>query len=480
MKKNIVFLIYFTISLLTLSCGSDNQLVKPPGLNPEQPEDKPDDLDKPLVVDFKESFEAFSNPERGFYTYTKFESNKDENSPLTVDLIKKFRKEGITLIFTTHLLKDFIDKPISTDFLQLIRTNLQALREGGAKSIMRFCYSDQIDAKEFDAPWSIMENHIQQLAPIFTEFVDVISVLEAGFIGAWGEWYYTTHYIFQPEDNQYAPRKKVLDALLKAMPKERMISVRYPKAKLKIFDLKHNDSITLDQAYNGSDLSRVSAHNDCVFADQDDRGTFGNNRNYRTYWTSESKYYAMGGESCFLSSYADCQNAIPTLKEYHWSYLNINYHLDVLEHWRKNGCFGEIERNLGYRFVLDKGEFTKQVEREGILAVRLSLINRGYAAPYNPRDVELIISLESDPKIKHSFKLDYDPRFWFSDVTININEKVKLPSKFKAGKYNLYLNLPDPKETLANKAEFSIRCANDGIWEAETGYNKLTSFDILD
>lgn len=483
MKKKIFLLLALIGSLILciVACSNDPQMIQPPGPNPEEPTPvDPVDPTTPLKMTYSESFDVFCNPERGFYTYKKFVSNQDENKPLTVDFVKQYRNQGITLIFMTHLMKDFLDKPISDEYLEMIRTNLQVLRDGGSKTVMRFCYSDQQEAEVFDAPWEITENHIKQLKPIFEEYVDVISVLEAGFIGAWGEWYYTTNYIYQPKDDEYGPRKQVLTALLDALPKERMISVRYPKAKLLIYGISHTDSITIDEAYNGSDLARVSAHNDCVFADQDDRGTFGNNRNHRKYWANESRYYVMGGESCCLSEYANCDQALPVLKEYHWSYLNINYHSEVLNHWKTNGCFDEIERNLGYRFVLIDGEFDRQVKVGDSYNMNVNLKNVGYAAPYNPRNIEVVIVSETDPNSKHVVKLDNDPRFWFTDLQVNLDLEIKLPTSLKSGKYNLYLNLPDPKDVLADKPEFSIRLANENVWESETGYNKLCSFDIVD
>ena len=42
-----------------------------------------------------------------------------------------------------------------------------------------------------------------------------------------------------------------------------------------------------------------------------------------------------------------------------------------------------------------------------------------------------------------------------------------------AGEYELYLNLPDPEVTLYNNPAYSIRLANENVWDETTGYNKL-------
>ena len=89
-----------------------------------------------------------------------------------------------------------------------------------------------------------------------------------------------------------------------------MISVRYPVAKLFTFNINYTDTITRKTAYNESDLSRIAFHNDCFLADIDDMGTFGENPDYRKFWEWETKYVAMGGETCKLSEYSNCENAV--------------------------------------------------------------------------------------------------------------------------------------------------------------------------
>lgn len=37
---------------------------------------------------------------------------------------------------------------------------------------------------------------------------------------------------------------------------------------------------------------------------------------------------------------------------FHWTYLNIGFYIPVLTDWQTQGCFNDIFRNMGYRFVL--------------------------------------------------------------------------------------------------------------------------------
>lgn len=468
MKKN--FYILAAIALFALAgviaCSNSEQHVLPPGPPPSTTE----------VVTYEEDQDNFCNPERGFYTYRQFLPS--ENTTLTPEYVKEYREKGITLIFMTHTMKEFRDKPISDAYLNRIRTNMQALRDGGSKTVLRFCYTDDTHDEPWDAPWNIMENHIQQLAPIFSEYVDVISVLEAGFVGVWGEWYYTTHYVMNPKDDQYGPRKQVIEALLKALPKERMIALRTPKAKVGSYGITYADSITINNAYDGSDLSRLAAHNDCVFADANDSGTFTGKAD-RMYWEKESKYYVMGGESCSKSTYSACDKALVTLKNYHWSYLNIDYHDNVIDDWKDSGCFETIQKQLGYRFVLKQGEFGKEAEVAKPYKMQLSLVNVGWAAPYNPRNVEIVFVSTTDASKQYVIRLKEDPRHWFSNKDITLDLSLTLPSDITPGNYNICLNLPDPQEVLSQKSEFSIRLANKKVWEEATGYNKLYQVQVV-
>lgn len=42
-----------------------------------------------------------------------------------------------------------------------------------------------------------------------------------------------------------------------------------------------------------------------------------------------------------------------------------------------------------------------------------------------------------------------------------------------AGSYELLLPLPDAYESLSGRPEYSIRLANEEMWEESSGYNRL-------
>jgi len=427
-------------------------------------------------IEFIETNDIFINPERGFYGYQSFLSSN--SGVLTEATVRAQRAAGRSLLLNLYYLTDFRDKPISESYLNRIVTNMNALREGGSKCVLRFAYTSDRNDTPWDAPQDMVLHHIEQISPILQEYADVIYVVEAGFVGVWGEWYYTTHFNMSPStDAEYAPRRAVLDALLSALPKERMVCVRTPQFKLKCFDITFADTISLLTAYNGSDLSRIAAHNDCFLASSNDYGTFSNNAQ-REFWHADSKYVVMGGETCGVSAYSTCENALLQMENFHWSYLNSGYHGTVLSNWRNDGCYNEIERRLGYRFVLTEAQFNAEPEAGKNFKAIINIKNVGFAAPANPRGLELVFVSTINNNETFTVIVDSDPRYWFAggEYTININHI--LPAEMAGKEYDIYLHLPDPKPSLYGRPEFSIRLANRNVWDETKGYNKLHTITV--
>ncbi|MDR1092269.1 MAG: DUF4874 domain-containing protein, partial [Prevotella sp.] len=146
-------LICFSLFFSVLSCSDD-------GSN-DSPEDRY------IGKYYIESGNIIMNPERGFYTYREFVSGRA--APLTADAVKEIYDEGYSLIYTVYYMPDFVDKVISNDYLQVIKSNMEALRAGGCKSVLRFAYSYDQNSTALDAPWSLAQQHIAQLKPVLQE-----------------------------------------------------------------------------------------------------------------------------------------------------------------------------------------------------------------------------------------------------------------------------------------------------------------------
>ena len=276
--------------------------------------------------------------------------------------------------------------------------------------------------------------------------------------------------------NTPSARKAVLDKLLEALPEGRVVQVRTPQYKQEYLRLngKPTTALTAANAYTNGIAARIGHHNDCFMASETDYGTYQNVTEDKKYLGQEGLYLPMGGETCPPDgvSPADCSKAQEEMRNLRWSYLNSDYYKGVNDRWIAQGCMDKIKREMGYRFVLTSGEYTTNVTPGHLLKVVLRVKNEGYAAPFNPRAVELVLRNVSD-QTTYVLPLDVDPRKWKPDMESTIEIEAGLPTDMPIGDYDIYLNLPDPMETLRDNPDYSIQLANEGVWEAETGYNSL-------
>ncbi len=482
--KNLFLFFALMFSVLVVSCTPDDK----PVIDDEDPDGVTDSgveqgaVETPAPVyegmlrqAYQESSEIIANPERGFYFYKDYYSASD--SPISASSLKTQRTLNRTILYSGYYLMDYLESDIAEEYLNLIRTNMQILREGGVKCVLRFAYQDDESKKPWDAAPEYVHRHIQNIKPILQEYSDVIMCFQAGFVGVWGEWYYTDHFVSNPDTpEEHALRKEVVDAMLEALPADRQVALRTPMFKRMMYAESYTDTLTQATAHNGSDRARIGSFNDCFGASSNDTGTFDGSES-REYWKAESRYLFMGGETCGLSSYCTCERSLKDMEDYHWTYLNSAYHGKVLARWRTDGCIDEIDRRLGYRLSLSnvyKPEAAAVAGKD--YRVILMLKNTGFSAPINPRAVEFVLVDGNGNKTVYEQK-NIDPRFWFAGNTVTVDVKLALPAD-ASGKCTLYLNLPDPKETLHDNPLFSIRLANDGVWDETTGYNKVLEFDL--
>lgn len=403
--------------------------------------------------------DLFPNPERGFYKYST------SMDALSEEALRKFRKDNITLMYRFYYLKNFRHAPLSQEFLNRIDEDMTVFRKAGFKTILRFAYSDA--AKEPDAPLDIILGHLDQLKPVLDQNKDVIAAMHAGFIGSWGEWYYSTNQL-----NTDDARKAVLDKILEVLPANRFVQVRKPYYKQKY--VGESSAIRSEDAFGLKAVARIGHHNDCFLASVDDVGTYIDVVADKKYLNGEGLYVPVGGETCPPEGVdpANCAKAQSEMRYLRWSYLNRDYYEEVNNNWIVEGCMGRIVRDMGYRLTLQKGVYSAEHAPGSDLSVNISIRNVGYAPMFNPRRVELILRSNDKSRI-YSALLSDDPRRWQPGNSSELKAKAALPKDIPSGDYRLYLFLPDPEPTLSNRPEYAVRLANRDCWEETTGYNDL-------
>jgi hypothetical protein len=412
------------------------------------------------------SDEDFPNPERGFHA----------DMPLPQNGLDDYRAQGFSLLRSYVVLSDFREQPLSSDFLERLRYSFELVREGGLKLVLRFAYND--DGTD-DAPLSSVLQHVTQLAPLLSENAAVIAVVQAGFIGRWGEWHHSEHGL-----NTQQNRQAILQALLTALPASRSVQLRYPWHRKQLFP----ELLSEATAFNGSDAARVGHHNDCFLTSSNDLGTYGDFIDEGTgsapddqvsrwmdYTEKESRYTATGAETCENTERSGCAHAKNELERFHYSYLNAKFHEEVNARWEQEGCMAEIRRRLGYRFELGQVSMSERVAPGGVLRLALSLTNRGYAAPFNAR--KLLVVLDGPTRVVA--ELSHDPRGFLPEKgSMKLEALLRVPASLAQGQYRVALWMPDDAPALRDRPEYAIRLANGDAWNAQQGDNTLGTLQI--
>ncbi|WP_033343164.1 DUF4832 domain-containing protein [Catenuloplanes japonicus] len=407
------------------------------------------------TISYAGSDEVFANPERGFYHH----SGECDSATYDEATLRAWRtNEQVSLMMCVFYLRDFKTTPISTAALTHLQQQFTTVRAAGLKMVLRFAYTDLEDGA--DATKDRVLAHLDQLRPYLQANADVIEVMQSGFVGAWGEGYYTQNFgnngVVTAAD--WANRKAVHDKILSVLPETRMVQLRTPAFKRTMYP---------------SGQSRTGHHNDCFLASDTDFGTYTDIAVDYPYLEAETRTVAMGGETCAPNPpRSQCATATAEMSRFHWTYLNTDYHPTVIAGFGTEGCLADIKRQLGYRFSLVSGAFPAQASRGGTLPVSITVRNDGWSAPINPRGAELVLRSTTTGTVTR-LPLSANPRTWAAGTSTTVTQTLTVPSSIAAGSYELLLNLPDP--LLANRAEYSVRTANAGTWEATTGFNKLNA-----
>ncbi len=405
---------------------------------------------------FFPSDEAILNPERGFYYWIDLVHGRD---------FRYLRANGDTLGFASVFLAAFRHGPIDPAFLAKLWAGLDAVRASGIKVILRFKYSER--PGDPDAPKTWILEHIRQLAPLLQAHSDVIAVLQAGFIGAWGEWHSSSYGLTNPADES-----DVLRALLAVFPRERPIQVRKPIHKQQVFGFA---PLSPAEAFSGSDRARVGHHNDAFLSNENDGGTYPSPAEPHKEWVAaESRFVPVGGE---------CNRTNPPMTEgphadwhmtrFRFSFLSRQYQRAVVEAWRQTGWLEVFRRKLGYRLRLLEASWPDAVRPGGILEFSARVRNEGYAPPFNRRPVYLVLAGDA---VWHACRLGWvDVRTWDGGGRdAFFTARLRVPATVPPGRYRLSLWFPDAALSLQYRPEYAIRLANAGLWDPASGYNVLT------
>jgi hypothetical protein len=412
----------------------------------------------------------FANPERGWF----------HQGGLSENYLKQRRNnDNITVVRRYFRLDSYRNSDLPQSFLDSMATGFNEARKAGVKVIplcsYNFGYNNDTDKKGIDATVQRVVGHIAQIAPVINAHHDIIACWDAGFIGAWGEWHSSLNNI----DDRDSMRV-ILFAELDALVPQRMITVRVNRYKREIFNT--DSALTSAEAFDGSRRSRVGHKNDCLGASERDWGTYISNSIQweKDYLRNENRFLPQQGETCNPSAWSVCDTMLRDLEHMRWDMLNMDYHQDVIQSWKDDGCYPEVCRRLGYRFVLHSAQFDDAAAKGSTLNGTLRLSNVGFGKVFNPRGFDIILRKQGASQ-EIRIPANTDVRRWLpDDDTIAVSIAAKIPADAALGTYDILLHLGDTatnpasgQRELLTRPEYSIRLASDRVWEEATGYSYL-------
>jgi hypothetical protein len=398
-----------------------------------------------------------SNPERGFY----------RSAAVAMDpYFDDYQKLGVRLVFSYVRLDAYRNQDLPQALLDAVTSGLDKARTAGMKLVLRFAYNDgPYPNSEPDASKAQILEHIAQLKDTLRANEDVIALVQAGFIGAWGEWHTSTNQLLDnPQD-----RQDIIEALLAALPAWMNTQIRYPPYKEAMYGAALDDA----HAFDGSAAARMGHHNDCFLASDTDQGTYPDAQidHFKEYVAADTRYVPMGGETCAVHDRNACSVAVPEMEKLHFSFLNEEYLDQVIARWHTEGCYEEIRDRMGYRLRLVQASFAPAARPGGQFLLSVQLRNDGFAAPFNPRTVEVVLRSPSDTQ--SAPVSEWEVRRWEPGADIVLKARVLLPASLADGTYQLALRLPDPHASVAGRVEYAIAFANQDVFDMATGDNRL-------
>ena len=467
------------------------------------------------------------NPDRGFRTHNvirvdEFTQYVGDYQKLIGELAEEFGiyfnnlKEPCSLSYCYIYLTKWHLEELPEEALAVVRAIFDYARIKKIKLLASFCYNNTIHESWVYVP-SLKEElakvcadeetilkHIDQLAPIISEYKDSIFTIKGGFIGFVGEWVHDYQY---PEVDYDKISRAIVDKL--CTPNGLYFSHRMPEY-----------TASVKAAYPDWDGWKYIGFNNCAFFGEQTREGWesggyqvGDKAGWWEYVCENGAYVPVSGEM-FTSANINSTNRIVKGKEailelaHHWHTILSFYHgrydaqsglINVMENWEReeintqwlesqgiiydpnwfldaNGnevarsCYEFIRDHLGYKIV---AENIKLDAADGKIAVSMDFKNYGFSAAFNLKSGFAILDEKFNPVTEievgdPSKWYSHDPENWKSTEVLDYNLSAELDAPTVGGKYYVAFFLRNTQGVgaqLSNQVEF------------ENNYNILYSFE---
>ncbi len=441
-------------------------------------------------LSYVDSKETLANPDRGQYIPLKVQYNEEtglfgEKGDI-ISAANEAKRRNISLV---HLRVDLSawsgnenesgeDLELTSEQVASLSNMLDYFRKFSVKVIVRFSYDTSAKLDKEPKSLDTVMQHLEALRPLFEENKDVITSVDVGILGPWGEMHSTSG-VYATDEALRMIALKWLDVL----PKELTANVRTPVQYRTIFGSLYNDS---------EDKYRLGIFNDGYLGSESDLGTFtsGITRDdFVTWMETQGNYTFYGGEVTRadpdepdyvpeMEQWSEGEFAASEMARTHTSYFNSEFNLKILRDKWQNQTYtnaddeydGEtyfkyITDHIGYRLVLRKSELTPSVETGGIAALRINLENVGFARLIRNHTVHLIFEKDG---VYRRIELDTNISKLMSQSDETYTYVFSIPSDMETGVWNVYYEVKN-----TGSDNYPVKFANAGVYNEDLGANRV-------
>ena len=488
-----------------------------------------------ICVDDPQGENGLYNPGRGFRLETAVDVLHEKDTPTEElnELSAKYVADSVSLSQSYFYLTYLIGKELSEENFRTMQAYFDELQKQGKKAVLRFAYERDFMGRSPVGPTGEqILAHLDQLKPFLEKNKDLILVVQAGMIGAWGEW----HSSIQGLENSEETKAAVLEKLLSVVPVERNVQVRLPEFKNLLKDKPelykrlsfHDDFIVIRPDRWDADMDEGTVKFDQIVKESpylvvDGELPWG-------FWSvgadpdSPSAGWIIDGmqtaRRLFLQHYTSL-SIIHNYKEQHpnnrfdennppeysmivWKKTMITedslrqHHMPVSDSYfqKKDGTkvernmFDYIRNHLGYRIELQSLQLPNYLQAGKENRLNLNLVNRGFATVFGEHPVYFVL-IDDKGKVTE-FLTKANPLDWqpfqpgdaaYTPLVHSVNQSIQLQGSMPAGEYRLGLWIPDGSERLKYNPRYALRCANGNTtwWVSEDGkygVNVLTTVEV--
>ena len=442
-------------------------------------------------VVFSQSAREINNPDRGVYCIYGFviQDQVQDYRPLVAE---KMCYDSNRLAQIQINLRNYSHGEITPEGILGINKLFETLKNYPKHYIVRFLYNWEGTAQECEpTELELVLRHMEQLAPVFERYQDIIFVHQGIMVGECAEMYGSPHLT---EENMPI----LFNTMRQSMGNKIFLSVRTPAQWRKLV-MYQGELEEIMQS--GNIASRVGLFNDGMLGSAYDCGTYGEGLakdvGYYGRWKREEellfqeqlcKRVPNGGEVIIDNPYNDFKEAVSNLRTMHVTYLNQDYDAEVWKKWEEAcvtepGCFQGmdgatyIKRNLGYRLLIDDTTLEYN-PKEDKLYIEILMQNVGFAPLYEDKNVYIVL-YDTGRGVQTKLPVDADLRKlsggneWQKPYPVTYTLDL---SNFSMGNYEIYICTEDgpdgQKLILANEQE----CTKYGYLLGKMEILEKTSF----